>query len=734
MLRIVLIYLLALALGGAEPGLQAQEHPARRLSSIVGVAVEEYAKGIDERGRVVSELEYQEAVDFLRDARDVALRLAGDRARSARPLLDTLSSAVGSRKSPREVAAIYSRFVDALGSEGALELSRRALNVAKGREIYQANCASCHGERGLGDGALASGMTPLPPAIGRASDMEDATPALLYRVISVGIPGTPMPAWAARLSAEDRWDVVAYLHTLRATPGELLEGEGLFLQNCASCHGATGGADGVAATALTRLPEDIGTFRWQVERSDKQIAAAIRQGIPGSAMPPTHSLSDSAVAKTVAYIRSLPVRSGEVPGRPANANGGGTGDFVLASRNVLSLLDQSLAAAQAGKVADAGDRAFDAYIAFEPLETPGRAKNPGLVASMERHFADFKGAVRGGDLQRATQSREAIAAGMPAILGLTQRTPGGWAAFLQSLLIILREGFEAILVVGAIVTFLIKTGNRDRLRAIWIGCGLAVAASAVTAVVLQTALRAMPATREIIEGVTMLIAVGVLFSVSYWLISKVEAARWQKFIREKVSAALEQGGGRALAIVAFLAVYREGAETALFYQALFAEGPSVAVPIAMGILVGAAALAVIFTIFHRFGVRIPLRPFFAATSVMLYFLAFVFAGKGIRELQEGDAISITMLPGLPSVDALGIFPTVETLLAQLLLVALFAIAVLKTFWPKRSAQQAGSAVVSPVNELAGRVAALQARVHALEVTLQNQFVTAEVDAADEFNR
>jgi len=77
---------------------------------------------------------------------------------------------------------------------------------------------------------------------------------------------------------------------------------------------------------------------------------------------------------------------------------------------------------------------------------------------------------------------------------------------------------------------------------------------------------------------------------------------------------------------------------------------------------------------------------------------------------------------------------VETLLAQLLLVALFAIAVLKTFWPKRSAQQAGSAVVSPVNELAGRVAALQARVHALEVTLQNQFVTAEVDATDEFNR
>ena len=730
MLRIILIYLSTVLLGVIRPELQAQEHPARRLSSIVGVAVEEYSKGIDEGGRVTSELEYREAVDFLRDARDVATRLAGDRARIARPLLDTLSIAIGSKRPPREVAAIYQRFVGALGSEGALELPRRAMNVANGRDIYQANCASCHGERGLGDGALAPGMVPLPPAIGRASEMGDVTPALLYRVISVGVPGTPMPAWAARFSAEDRWDVVAYLHTLRSTQGALLEGEGLFLQSCASCHGATGGANGVAAAALTRLPEEIGTFAWQVERSDKEIAAVIREGIPGTAMPPSLGLSDSAVVKTVAYIRSLPVRLGEVPGNAVTMNRGGSPDFVLASRHVLSLLDQSLAAAQTGKMADAGDRAFDAYIVFEPLETPGRAKNPGLIASMERHFANFKGAVRGGDLRAARQSRQAIEAGMPAIVDLTQRASGAWAAFLQSLLIILREGFEAILVVGAIVTFLIKTGNRDRLRAIWLGCGLALVASAVTAALLQTALRAMPATREIIEGVTMLIAVVVLFSVSYWLISKVEAARWQRFIRDKVSAALQQGGGRALAVVAFLAVYREGAETALFYQALFAEGRSVAIPIAMGIVVGIVALAVIFTCFHRFGVRIPLRPFFAATSVMLYFLAFVFAEKGIRELQEGDAVSITMLPGFPNVDALGIFPTVETLLAQLILVGLFAIALLKSFWPKRSGKPSVAVGVPQVNDLAARVAALQARVDVLEIALQNQFVTADAEPAD----
>src|SRR4029079_1214445 len=100
----------------------------------------------------------------------------------------------------------------------------------------------------------------------------------------------------------------------------------------------------------------------------------------------------------------------------------------------------------------------------------------------------------------------------------------------------------------------------------------------------------IPTSREIVEGVTMLVAVAGLFSVSYWLISRVEAAKWQQFIKEKVTNALEHGGGKALAFVAFLAVFREGAETALFYQALFNEGTHVVLPITLGILVGFAAL------------------------------------------------------------------------------------------------------------------------------------------------
>jgi high-affinity iron transporter len=380
----------------------------------------------------------------------------------------------------------------------------------------------------------------------------------------------------------------------------------------------------------------------------------------------------------VNYIYTMRGTKMELPAAPADAT---ALPGAVAAHAVLALLDSALDFAKAGRSADAGDRAFDAYIAFEPLETPARARQPGLVSSMERHFADFKGALRGKDLSVAERARDAIALDLPRVVELTRPTGNGWAAFFQSFLIILREGFEAILVIGAVVAFLIKTGNRDRLRAIWMGIAAGLVASALMAVVMMTALSHLPTSREVVEGVTMLIAVAVLFSVSYWLISKVEAAKWQKFIREKVSTALDHGGGKALVLVAFLAVFREGAETALFYQALFSEGGNVVIPLSLGIVVGFGALAVIFTLFYRFGVKIPMRPFFTVTSVLLYYMAFVFIGKGIRELQEGNVVGITVLPGMPSIPSMGIFPSMETLVAQGILLLLFAFMLVRTFMP-----------------------------------------------------
>jgi high-affinity iron transporter len=693
----------------AAASARAQEHPARRLSSIVGVAVEEYSKGIDASGNLTSELEYQEAVDFLLDARGVAERLSGDRAPVVRLLVDSLRVVVAARRPPAEVNALYQRFVGALGTEGALELPTRALDLAAGGALYAQNCASCHGAQGMGDGPAARGMTPAPPALGHPEAMADLTPALVFRVISVGIAGTPMIAWGDRLTADQRWDIVGYLHALRATDAQRLEGEGLYARSCLACHGGAGAADGPAASSLTRLPPDIGTFAWQAERSDAALTTVVRDGIPGTAMPPSQGLDARQLASIVAHLRGLAAARSAAPNAVAS-----TEDVRGTAARVLATLDQALASARGGRGSEAGDLAFDAYLAFEPLETRARARDPGLVAAAERQFADFKGAVRRGDVRGAERARNTIEAQLPDILALTESPSGKWATFFQSFLIILREGLEAILVIGAICAFLLKTGNRARLRSIWTGTALALVASAATAVILQTVLRSMPASREIIEGATMLVAVAVLFSVSYWLISKVEAARWQQFIREKVTNALQHGGGSALAFVAFLAVYREGAETALFYQALFGEGQDALGPIVLGIVAGAAVLAVVFTLFYRFGVRLPLRPFFAITSVVLYYMAFVFAGKGIRELQEGNVVPITTIPGFPSIDAMGIYNTVETLLAQLVLVALFVFALVKTFWPTRSvALPSAPPSAVPVGDVTVRLARMQEAIERL---------------------
>ncbi len=705
----------------APIALAAQEHPARRVANIVSVAVEEYGKAVDRTGRLVSAQEYQEASDFLVDARRAADRLSGASALPARALLDSIAAAVSARRAPASLDSLQRRFAAVLGNEAKLELPRRPLDLAEGKAIFAQSCASCHGVAGLGDGPAGAAMRPRPPAIGTAAQMGGVTPALMFRITSIGIAGTPMAGFAGALTAEQRWNVVAYVNALRTTHAQQLEGEGLFTQRCASCHGVSGAGDGALARSLTKLPPEIGTVAWQAEHSDVQIATVVKEGLAGSAMPPSHDLSDAQAASVVAYVRTLPMKD-----RNGNsfAQGSDSMSAQAAARNVIAQLEQSLSAAKSGRASDAGDKAFDAYIAFEPLERSARAKNPGLISSMERQFAEFKVAVRSNDVRAAERSRDAIEATLPEVVALTAPAGSGSEAFWQSFLIIVREGFEAILVIGAIVAFLIKTGHRERLRSIWTGVGLAVVASGVTAIVLKTLLSAMPASREFIEGMTLLLAVAVLFSVSYWLISKVEAAKWQQFIREKVSTALNHGGGRALAFVAFLAVYREGAETALFYQALFNEGPNVVVPISLGIVAGGAVLAVIFTLFYRFGVRIPLRPFFSVTSVLLYYMAFVFTGKGIRELQEGNIIPLSAIPGFPHVDSLGLYPSWQGVLSQFALLLLFAFAVLKTFWPKRSVSlptviaSAGvtngspalEAILAENDELRRRVAALEEAV------------------------
>lgn len=690
-MRIALNGLLVAVVAGAGASRgDAQEAPAKRLGSIVGVAVEEYAKAVDGKGRLVSAVELDEATGFLKDAQEVAKRLISPDAAATRALLDSLAASAARRAAPADLRVLHARFTVSLGAAGALDRPTRMIDVAEGKSLFVAHCASCHGVAGNADGVESVKFNPRPAKLSDAVLLVNATPALHYRILSVGVQGTAMVAWSGQLTPDQRWALVTYVASLRASDADRARGQ--------------------VVLATKSMPE-WRTFDWQAERSDLQLSQELASG----------AVAPNDVPAVIAALRAEPVVE---PNQAVSS-------AVDAARAVVRTLDDALASARRGDGAGAGDLAFDAYLAFEPIEGPARARDPNLVAAMERHFADFKGAVKTLDLQAATEARARIERGLPGVLELTETAASGWGAFFESLLIILREGFEAILVIGAVVAFLLKTGNRHRLREIWYGVLAGLAASAVMAVVLSTVLKAMPASREIIEGGTMLVAVVVLFSVSYWLLSKVEGARWQKFIRDRVNAALSQGGSQALALVAFLAVFREGAETALFYQVLFARPGSVA-PVLGGLLVGSGVLAVVFTLFYRYGVRIPLRPFFATTSALLYLMAFVFTGNGIKELQEGNALTTTPVPGLPHIELLGIHPTVETLGAQAVLLALLLFALWKALQPlpvEDAASESGTEEIPA--EVAARLAELTVKARQLQdrvVTLEKEIEAHEHDA------
>jgi high-affinity iron transporter len=253
--------------------------------------------------------------------------------------------------------------------------------------------------------------------------------------------------------------------------------------------------------------------------------------------------------------------------------------------------------------------------------------------------------------------------------------------FVQSLIIMLREGLEAILILGAILAFLTKTGAAKRRREVHAGAIGALLASLVTAVLIETVFRLSPANQELLEGFTMVAATVMLFYVSYWLLSKVEGARWNAFVRGQVRNALTSSSAFALVSVAFLAVYREGFETVLFFKALWLSGGGMAgvVPIAGGVLIATLILVIVYIAINRFGMRLPLRPLFAGTSAFLYYMAFVFAGKAVAELQEGGLVAATVIQGAPRLPALGIYPTVETLMTQGVLVVLALFALIYTF-------------------------------------------------------
>ncbi|MCL2894446.1 FTR1 family iron permease [Brenneria tiliae] len=333
-----------------------------------------------------------------------------------------------------------------------------------------------------------------------------------------------------------------------------------------------------------------------------------------------------------------------------------------------------------GEVKPAMIAVQDAY--FDLFEATGMenkvgSRNAAFKSTLEGYFTRMVSLMNAGQpVEQLHLQAEALRQDLAnAVAMLGEGGDTHWSLLIYSLLIIVREGMEALLIVAAIVAYLVKNNHQDKLPLIRQSVYIALLCSVITAVIFQLLFTNSGASRELLEGVTMLIAVVMLFFMSYWLLSKVEARHWKAYLDGKLSHSLSSGSLVGLWLTSFLAVYREGAETVLFYYALVGDASNMAghLSILAGFAIGCVILVIAYLIMRFTVVKLPLKPFFMFTGCFMYLMAFVFAGKGVLELIEGKLFEPTLLTGVPEISGLGIYPYVETLIPQgVLLVAALA--------------------------------------------------------------
>ncbi|MGE5985289.1 FTR1 family iron permease [Klebsiella michiganensis] len=358
--------------------------------------------------------------------------------------------------------------------------------------------------------------------------------------------------------------------------------------------------------------------------------------------------------------------------------------------NVAQGINQSINAAltryQNGEgqeaILDVQDTYFDRFEATG-MENKIGSRDAAFKTALEAHFTRMVSLMKAGQPQeRLAAEAAALEADLQkAVTMLGEGEETQWSLLLYSLMIIVREGLEALLIVAAIVAYLVKNNHHDKLPLIRQSVMVALVASVATAFIFQLLFTQSGASRELLEGITMLIAVVMLFLMSYWLLSKVEARHWKAWLEGKLSHSLSRGSLVGLWLTSFLAVYREGAETVLFYYALIgdAQGLPGHLAIGAGFVIGCVVLLIAWLVMRYSVVRLPLKPFFLFTGGFMYLMAFVFAGKGVLELVEGKLFQPTLIAGIPEISWLGIYPYVETLLPQgvLLLAALAALWIMR---------------------------------------------------------
>jgi len=610
----------------------------KRVLSLVDYIGGDYKNAV-QGGKVINEEEYNEMLEFSADS----LRLFGELRSSSGDKegieldLIKLRKKIGDKSSTKEIESITGSIKNKIISTyGILTYPKNHPSFKVGRDLYERNCAQCHGILGAGNGPVAPNFNPPPTNFTNGSTVGGLSPFKVYNTMSFGIEGTAMPSFT-QLSEDDKWNIAFYVLSLRFSQKDSKEGGKIFKS--------------------ANIPDSIKEPKTLSSLSDDELSKEV--------MPYLQNEKD--LPMVFAYLR-----------RGLIETEGYKEDPLAVTRATLK---EAIGLYNKGDRKEAYNKSLEAYLeGFEKVESVLALKDETFTRTLEAKLGRMRGLIQNEkpiDEIRALHTEIETDLKRASVVLQNGEPLGKALLFINSLAIMLREGLEAALIVAAVLAVLVATGARNAIGYVHLGWGLALVAGLLTWFLAQTVISISGAQREIIEGVTSLLAAAVLFYVSYWLITKIEVRKWKEYIQGKVKKALTKKSLFALASVSFFAVYREAFETVLFYQALLLQAGNAKDEVIWGLIVGAVLLLCLVVVVFKLGLRIPLKYFFSITSFLLYFLSFVFAGKGIRELQEAGIIGITPLNFIPQIEILGIYPTVETSTVQgILLIAL----IISLFW------------------------------------------------------
>lgn len=629
---------LALAFSVAVPLVAWAQDPAPTVLHLLDYIAVDYAEAVAD-GKITNANEYAEMREFGRNVRTLIAQLPA-RPAGNQLLADAtaLIRAIETKAPAAQIAAQASALRWAVIDAYQLTIApRRPPDLARGAALYEAQCAMCHGKDGHGDGAAGRSLDPAPSNFHDTERMANRSVHGLYNTITLGVAGTGMASYS-HLGEDDRWALAFHVANFAASENELAAGAALW----SGGRGRGGFAD----------LNNVATLSANETRA--------RFGADGAAMQ--------------VYLRAHPEALAATKPTPLTF--------------ATNMIDQSLSAYRAGRRAEAMQLAVQAYLeGFELVESGLGSVDADLTARTEREMMAYREMLQAGAPiehveARAATIRQQLALASEKLDG-ARLSPA--TTFVSALVILVREGAEAILVVAAILAFLARAGRGEARRYVHAGWVAALGLGVVTWLVSNYVVQISGAGRELTEGVTALVAAAMLLYVGYWLHSKSHSAAWQKYIRDKIGGVLSRGTVWTLALISFLAVYREAFETVLFYQTLAVQaGPGGRGALLMGLFVGAALLVAVAWAILRASVRLPVGLFFSASSAILVILAIVFTGQGIAALQEAGKVGVNTVAFI-AVPVLGIYPTLQTLAAQTAVVALSVIGV---WWASRAARAA----------------------------------------------